>query len=120
MIFLPPSSPHLDPIEMAFSKLKTLVRNAAARTYQALRQQVGAVCDLFQPKECRNCFIAAGYGANRRRHALGPVEIQRELMRGATAWIMALNEVSVLSARLAIRLNSLSFMKKFSIRWRHW
>jgi hypothetical protein len=49
---------------MAFSKLKTLIRTAAARTYEALWRQVGAVCDLFLPQECRNCFIAAGYGLN--------------------------------------------------------
>jgi transposase len=62
LIFLPPYSPDLNPIEMAFSKLKTLIRKAAARTYQALWRQVGAVCDLFQPQECKNYFKAAGYG----------------------------------------------------------
>jgi transposase len=64
LIFLPPYSPDLNPIEMAFSKLKTLIRKAAARTYQALWKQVGEVCDLFQPKECRNYLIAEGYGSN--------------------------------------------------------
>ena len=64
LIFLPPYSPDLNPIEMAFSKLKTLIRKAAARTYQALWKQVGAVCDLFRPQECRNYFFAAGYGLN--------------------------------------------------------
>ena len=59
-----PYSPELNPIEMAFSKLKTLMRKAAARTCDALWRQVGAVCDLFQPQECRNYFIAAGYGLN--------------------------------------------------------
>ena len=62
LIFLPPYSPDLNPIEMAFSKLKTLIRKAATRTYEALWKSVGAVCDLFQPQECRNYFIAAGYG----------------------------------------------------------
>jgi hypothetical protein len=57
-------SPDLNPIEMAFSKRKTLIRTAAARTYEALWRQVGAVCDLFLPQECQNCFIAAGYGLN--------------------------------------------------------
>ena len=47
---------------MAFSKLKTLIRKVAARTYQALWKCVGAVCDLFKPQECRNYFRAAGYG----------------------------------------------------------
>jgi transposase len=62
LIFLPPYSPDLNPIEMAFSKLKTLIRKAAARTYQALWRKVGAVCDLFLPQECKKYFKAAGYG----------------------------------------------------------
>ena len=49
---------------MAFSKFKTLIRKAAARTYHALWNQVGAVCDLFKPTECRNYFIAASYGVS--------------------------------------------------------
>ena len=64
LIFLPPYSHDLNPIKMAFSKLKTLIRKAAARTYQDLWEQVGRVCDLFQPQECRNYFKAAGYGLN--------------------------------------------------------
>ena len=47
---------------------------------------------------------------------LGSVEIHRELMTAATRWIMAWKLWSVLSARMAIRLNSLSLQKKFSIR----
>ena len=64
LIFLPPYSPDLNPIEMAFSKLKTLIRKAAARTYQALWSTVGRVCDLFPKQECLNYFKAAGYGLN--------------------------------------------------------
>jgi transposase len=64
LIFLPPYSPDLNPIEMAFSKLKTLIRKAAARTYEALWREVGTVCDLFKPQECRNYFTAAGYDFN--------------------------------------------------------
>ena len=62
LIFRPPYSPDLNPIEMAFSKLKTMIRKAAVRTYQALWKKVGEVCDLFQPQECKNYFKAAGYG----------------------------------------------------------
>ncbi|MBS3978445.1 MAG: transposase, partial [Rhodobacteraceae bacterium] len=64
LIFLPPYSPDLNPIEMAFSKLKTLIRKVAARTYDALWKQVGKVCDLFLPQECKNYFRAAGYGSD--------------------------------------------------------
>ena len=52
-------------------------------------------------------------------HKLGSVEIHRELMTAATRWIMARKLLSVLSARIAMRLNSLSLQKKFSMRWRH-
>ena len=58
---LPPCSPDLNPIEMAFAKLKTLLRKAAARTCDDLWKAVGAVCDLFTEDECLNYFIAAGY-----------------------------------------------------------
>src|SRR3546814_16783496 len=47
---------------------------------------------------------------------LRPVEIHREFMTAAARWTMALKLWSVLSARMAIRLNSLSLQKKFSIR----
>ncbi|WP_193778198.1 transposase, partial [Pseudovibrio sp. Ad37] len=60
-LFLPPYSPDLNPIEMAFSKLKALIRKAAARSYQALWQAVGQVCDLFTKQECNNFFKTAGY-----------------------------------------------------------
>ena len=58
---LPPYSPDLNPIEMAFAKLKALLRKAAARTYNDLWKAVGAVCDLFTEDERFNSFIAAGY-----------------------------------------------------------
>ena len=60
-LFLPPYSPDLNPIEMAFSKLKALIRKAAARTYDQLWAAVGQVCDLFFDEECYNDFKAAGY-----------------------------------------------------------
>ena len=60
-LFLPPYSPDLNPIEMAFAKLKALLRKAAARTYDDLWKAVGAVCDLFTEEECFNYFVAAGY-----------------------------------------------------------
>ena len=60
-LFLPPYSPDLNPIEMAFAKLKALIRRAAARTYDDLWRAVGHVCDLFTDEECYNFFKAAGY-----------------------------------------------------------
>lgn len=64
VVFLPRYSPDLNPIEKAFSKLKTLLRKAKARTYDDLWRAVGRVCELFSPIECRNFFKAAGYVAN--------------------------------------------------------
>jgi transposase len=60
--FLPPYSPDLNPIEMAFAKLKALLRARAVRTIDALWRAIGEICDLFSPQECQNCFDAAGYG----------------------------------------------------------
>jgi len=61
MLFLPPYSPDLNPIEMAFSKLKAHLRARAVRTIDELWKAIGDICDLFDPKECRNFFKAAGY-----------------------------------------------------------
>lgn len=63
-LFLPAYSPDLNPIEMAFAKLKALIRRAAARTYDDLWKAVGHVCDLFTDEECYNFFKAAGYETN--------------------------------------------------------
>ena len=63
-VFLPQYSPDLNPIEMAFAKLKTLTRKAAARTYEDLWRAVGDVCGLFTEQECLNFFNAAVYEAN--------------------------------------------------------
>ena len=62
-LFLPKYSPDLNPIEMAFAKLKTLLRKAKARTYDALWRAVGDICDLFEPEECWNYLKEAGYVA---------------------------------------------------------
>jgi transposase len=60
-LFLPPYSPDLNPIEMAFAKIKALIRRAAARTYDDLWRVAGYVCDLFTEEECHNFFKAAAY-----------------------------------------------------------
>jgi len=63
-LFLPKYSPDLNPIEMAFAKLKQLLRKAKARTYDALWAAVGNICSLFDPTECRNYLKDAGYVAD--------------------------------------------------------
>ena len=60
--YLPAYSPDLNPIEMAFSKLKTALRKGAARTVQALLKLVGKLIKTFAPAECVNYFRHAGYG----------------------------------------------------------
>lgn len=62
-LFLPKYSPDLNPIEMAFAKLKALLRKVKARTYDALWRAVGDICDLFEPQECWNYLKEAGYVA---------------------------------------------------------
>lgn len=59
--FLPPYSPDFNPIEMAFSKLKALLRKAGARSKETLWDVIGKITDTFTPEECRNYFAAAGY-----------------------------------------------------------
>ena len=60
-LFLPPYSPDLNPIEMAFAKLKAHLRRIGARTIDALWKAIGSICDLYSPDECRNYLKAAGY-----------------------------------------------------------
>ncbi|WEK00203.1 MAG: IS630 family transposase [Candidatus Sphingomonas phytovorans] len=63
MLFLPQYSPDLNPIEMAFAKLKAHLRKAAARTFDALIKTIGDICRLFDPDECSHYFFKAGYGS---------------------------------------------------------
>lgn len=59
--FLPPYSPDFNPIENAFSKLKSILRKAAARTIEDLWCVIGQAIDAFTPSECQNYFTACGY-----------------------------------------------------------
>ncbi|WP_196868320.1 IS630 family transposase [Polaromonas sp. CG_9.11] len=59
--YLPPYSPDLNPIEQSFSKLKTLLRKAQARTLEALWSAVGTLLDLFGPSECERYIRHCGY-----------------------------------------------------------
>ena len=61
LLYLPPYSPDFNPIEKAFSKLKALLRKAAARTVDDLYQAVADAIDAFTPAECANYFAACGY-----------------------------------------------------------
>jgi transposase len=61
VMYLPPYSPDLNPIENVFSKLKTLVRKLKLRTMEELWKKLGELCDVFLPEECKNYFKHAGY-----------------------------------------------------------
>ncbi len=64
LLYLPPYSPDLNPIELAFSKLKALLRKAAARSVEELWRVIAKALDNFTPNECLNFFSHAGYGRN--------------------------------------------------------
>jgi transposase len=66
LLYLPPYSPDLNPIEQAFAKLKTLLRTAATRTIDALWRAIAHALDGFSPTECRNYFAHAGYVPSNR------------------------------------------------------
>jgi transposase len=59
--YLPPYSPDLNPIELAFSKFKKLLRDGAARTVDKLWKLCGTILDQFTEIECRNYFTHCGY-----------------------------------------------------------
>jgi transposase len=62
-IFLPAYSPDLNPIEQVFSKLKTLLRKARARTFLAVSDSIGDLLKQFSSTECANYLINAGYAS---------------------------------------------------------
>ena len=63
LLFLPPYSPDLNPIEQVFAKLKTLLRKARARTVEATWRGIGELLPRFAPAECANYLADAGYAS---------------------------------------------------------
>lgn len=61
LMFLPPYSPDLNPIEMVFAKAKQLLRSLACRTREALWQTMQSVLDQIAPADATNCFRHCGY-----------------------------------------------------------
>ena len=66
LLYLPPYSPDLNPIELAFSKLKRLLRSAAERTVEALWSAIGRLIQQFAPDECANYLRHCGYSHSDR------------------------------------------------------
>ena len=61
LLYLPPYSPDLNPIELAFSKLKRLLREAATRSVEALWTTIGQLLQRFSPAECANYIQHCGF-----------------------------------------------------------
>ena len=61
LVFLPPYSPDLNPIEQVFAKIKTLVRRQDPRTVEATWRSVGTVLQRFSPDECGRYMMNSGY-----------------------------------------------------------
>jgi transposase len=66
LLYLPPYSPDLNPIELAFSKFKRLLRTAAARTVDSLWHAIGRLFHDFSPTECAGYFRRCGYAHSAR------------------------------------------------------
>ena len=63
LFYLPRYSPDLNPIEQAFSKLKTLLRKENARSLEAIECAISTLLTKLTPTECRNFFSQAGYAS---------------------------------------------------------
>ena len=61
LLYLPPYSPDFSPIELAFSKLKTALRNAAARTREALQSALVEAINWITEQDAKNWFDHCGY-----------------------------------------------------------
>ena len=61
LLFLPPYSPDLNPIEQVFAKLKHLMRKAAERTHEKTWRRIGSLLDCFTSDECANYLLNSGY-----------------------------------------------------------
>src|ERR1700751_3043328 len=61
LLFLPPYSPDLNPLEQVFSKLKHPMRAAEPRTIETTWRKAGDLLDLFSQEECTNYLRNSGY-----------------------------------------------------------
>ncbi len=61
LVYLPPYSPDLSPIENIWSKVKQSLRSIAAREIAAVGDAISAALTAVTPGDCYNCFEACGY-----------------------------------------------------------
>ena len=64
MLFLPPYSPDLNPIEKRWSKVKNFLRNAKARTREELYEAIGTALNTVTPQDAEGWFLSCGYTAS--------------------------------------------------------
>ena len=92
VLYLPPYSPDLNPIEQLFAKLKALLRKAAARTKDTLWSAIGSLIDTISADECanylRNCWLWfylrrkwSSHGAMRQRPDQAPPSVHPQIAR---------------------------------------
>ena len=70
LLFLPPYSPDLNPIEQVFAKLKHLMRKAAERSHEATWRRIGTLLNDFSSDQCANYLKNSGYAQAYSHHAL--------------------------------------------------
>lgn len=63
LLFLPPYSPDLNPIEQTFAKFKHEMRKAAERSIEAILKRIGLIIDAYSPTECLAYLKNSGYGS---------------------------------------------------------
>ena len=61
LVFLPPYSPDMNPIEKAFSKVKAALRKVGAKTREALVEATGSALDAITPRDIRGFYADCGY-----------------------------------------------------------
>ena len=102
--FLPKYSPDLNPIELAFAKLKAILRKARCRTREVLWHTIGAAVPGYDPAECRNYFRHCGYSVATMVHRVSrhfPVpeeqgilqHVNREPLGQNREWRCAIREI---------------------------
>ena len=64
LLFLPPYSPDLNPVEQVFAKLKHLMRKAKERTVDATWKRTGSLLKTYKSSKCKNYLVNAGYASS--------------------------------------------------------
>ena len=88
--YLPPYSPDLNPIEMAYGAFKTFLRKCAERTEDALTRRTGQFVRRLKATACANFFAHAGYETESvlvRGYGPPPVRVQRLTVRGKSLFL---------------------------------